>query len=101
MGPDGWQSEDIEPTSDLGARLSAQVPVYLYHGSEDGTAPFEHVGLYERAIPQATVRGTSLFRCKLRLPTCLRLCGERAPEQENEVRLLDRAGRLSHPLILR
>lgn len=56
VGQGGWPSEDVEPVSDLGARLPAQVPVYLYHGSEDGTAPFKHVGLYERAIPQAVVR---------------------------------------------
>lgn len=56
VGKDGWPSEDIEPMSGLGARLPAQVPIYLYHGSEDETAPFEHVGLYERAIPQAVVR---------------------------------------------
>jgi predicted alpha/beta hydrolase family esterase len=56
VGKDGWPSEDIEPMSGLGARLPAQVPIYLYHGSEDETAPFEHVSLYARAIPQAVVR---------------------------------------------
>jgi hypothetical protein len=30
--------------SDLGKRQPPQTPVYLYHGSEDGTVPFEHVG---------------------------------------------------------
>jgi hypothetical protein len=29
--------------------------VYLYHGSEDKSVPFEHVNLYEKAIPQAIV----------------------------------------------
>lgn len=56
VGKHGWPSEDIEPVADLGASLPAQVPVYLYHGSEDETVPFEHVGLYARAIPQAVVR---------------------------------------------
>lgn len=56
VGNGGWPSEDIEPKSDLGARLPARVPVYLYHGNEDETAPFEHVGLYAKAIPQAAVR---------------------------------------------
>lgn len=56
VGKDGWPSEDIEPMSGLGARLPGQLPVYLYHGSEDETAPLAHVGLYARAVPQAVVR---------------------------------------------
>ena len=56
VGEGGWPSEDIKPMSDLGKRLPAQTPVYAYHGSEDETVPFEHVGLYARAIPQAVVR---------------------------------------------
>ena len=56
VGAGGWQSEDIEPLSDLGARLSEQTPIYLYHGSKDETAPFGHVDLYAQAIPQAVVR---------------------------------------------
>ena len=45
-----------KPMAGLGKRLPAQTPVFVYHGSEDATAPFEHVGLYARAIPQAVVR---------------------------------------------
>jgi predicted alpha/beta hydrolase family esterase len=56
VGKGGWPSGDIQPMSDLGARLPEHVPIYLYHGSEDETAPFAHVGLYEAAIPQAVVR---------------------------------------------
>ena len=56
VGESGWPSEDIKPMSDLGTRLPAQTPVVLYHGSEDDTAPFEHVALYARAIPTAVVR---------------------------------------------
>ncbi|HEX7781046.1 MAG TPA: hypothetical protein VF424_17480, partial [Vicinamibacterales bacterium] len=56
VGEGGWPSRDIKPMSNLGKRLPAQAPVFLYHGSEDDTAPFEHVGLYARAIPQAVVR---------------------------------------------
>jgi len=56
VGKGGWSSEDIEPISDLGARLKAWWKVYLYHGSEDDTAPFGHIDLYEKAIPQAIVR---------------------------------------------
>lgn len=56
VGAGGWPSEDIEPTDHLGARLPSKTPIYLYHGSEDETAPFAHVDLYERAIPGAVVR---------------------------------------------
>jgi predicted alpha/beta hydrolase family esterase len=56
VGTGGWPAEDFAPVSDLGARLPAQVPVFLYHGSEDDTVPLEHVRLYANAIPQAVVR---------------------------------------------
>ena len=56
VGGSGWPSEDIEPVSDLGRRLPQRTPVVLYHGTEDETAPVEHLGLYARAIPQALVR---------------------------------------------
>jgi len=56
VGDGGWPSEDIEPLSDLGARLSPQTPIYLYHGSKDDTAPVAHVNLYAQAIPHAVVR---------------------------------------------
>ena len=59
VGDGGWHSEDIEPLSDLGAKLPEQTPIYLYHGSKDETAPFEHVHLYAKAIPQAVVRRLS------------------------------------------
>jgi predicted alpha/beta hydrolase family esterase len=55
VGDGGWQSEDIEPVSDLGARLSEETPLHLYHGTKDETAPFEHVHLYARVIPHAVV----------------------------------------------
>jgi len=38
------------------ARLPQATPIYLYHGSEDDTAPLAHVDLYKQAIPQACVR---------------------------------------------
>jgi predicted alpha/beta hydrolase family esterase len=56
VGPGGWPSEDIKPSRDLGARLPPALPIYLYHGSEDDTAPFAHVDLYKKAIPHAHVR---------------------------------------------
>lgn len=55
VGTGGWPSEDVKPMDDLGARLPPRIPVSLYHGSADDTAPPEHVGLYEAAIPDAIV----------------------------------------------
>jgi predicted alpha/beta hydrolase family esterase len=56
VGEGGWPGEDIKPMSGLGRRLPARTPVYVYHGSADETAPFEHAGLYANSIPQAIVR---------------------------------------------
>ena len=56
IGAGGWKSEDIEPRSDLAARLPSDVPIFLYHGRNDETVPFAHVELYARAIPRAHVR---------------------------------------------
>jgi len=56
VGDGGWPSDDIEPLSDLGARLPELTPVYLYHGSNDQTVPVGHVDLYAKSIPHAVVR---------------------------------------------
>ena len=55
VGENGWPSEDMNPPPDLGARLPRDVPIYIYHGLDDETAPVSHVELYARAIPQARV----------------------------------------------
>ena len=56
VGEGGWESEDIQPRSDLAARLPLGVPVLLYHGEEDDIAPAAHVALYAEAIPRARAR---------------------------------------------
>ena len=55
VGEGGWPSDDMNPAPDLGARLPHGVPVYIYHGLADETAPPSHAKLYARAIPQAQV----------------------------------------------
>ena len=55
VGEGGWPSDDINPAPDLGSRLPRDVPVYIYHGLADETAPPSHSELYARAIPQADV----------------------------------------------
>ena len=55
VGPGGWPADGFESASDLGARLPDGVPVHLFHGLDDDTAPPAHADLYARAIPQAQV----------------------------------------------
>ena len=53
VGAGGWPGEEFELPHDLGARLPEGVPVHVFHGLQDETAPPSHADLYARAIPQA------------------------------------------------
>jgi predicted alpha/beta hydrolase family esterase len=53
VGEGGWQSDDLKPQRELGEKLPRGVPIYLYHGLADDTAPPSHAELYARAIPRA------------------------------------------------
>lgn len=53
VGADGWPGHEFELPHDLGARLPQGVPVHVFHGLADETAPPSHADLYARAIPQA------------------------------------------------
>ena len=58
-GGDGWRYEGYEELAlppGFAAALPAGMPVYLYHCRDDATVPFDHLALYMRALPQATVR---------------------------------------------
>jgi hypothetical protein len=57
VGEGGWPSNDIKEKPDLGARLPANVPIHLFYGSNDETAPFVHADLYARAVRQARCTG--------------------------------------------
>jgi predicted alpha/beta hydrolase family esterase len=54
IGEGGWPG-DLNTPPDLGARLPENVPVHLYHGLDDKTAPPSHADLYARVIPQARI----------------------------------------------
>ena len=56
VGNGGWEIDDWQPQRDVGEKLPNGVPVYLYHGLQDTTAPPEHAELYARMIPQAELR---------------------------------------------
>jgi pimeloyl-ACP methyl ester carboxylesterase len=53
VGAGGWPGSEFELPPDLGARLPREVPVHIFHGLQDQTAPPAHADLYARAIPQA------------------------------------------------
>ncbi|MEV1142884.1 alpha/beta fold hydrolase [Micromonospora sp. NPDC049799] len=53
VGAGGWAVDGFELPHDLGARLPQGVPVHVFHGLRDETAPPSHADLYARAIPHA------------------------------------------------
>jgi pimeloyl-ACP methyl ester carboxylesterase len=53
VGAGGWPGDEFELPHDLGARLPQGVPVHVFHGLQDETAPPSHGDLYAHAIPQA------------------------------------------------
>ena len=55
VGAGGWPADEFELSSDLGARLPHGVPVHVFQGLDDETAPPSHADLYASAIPQAQV----------------------------------------------
>jgi pimeloyl-ACP methyl ester carboxylesterase len=55
VGAGGWPGDEFELPYDLGASLPKGVPVHVFHGLRDETAPPSHADLYARAIPQAQV----------------------------------------------
>jgi predicted alpha/beta hydrolase family esterase len=55
VGRGGWPGDEFELPDDLGAGLPQGVPVHVFHGSEDETAPPAHADLFAHAIPQAQV----------------------------------------------
>jgi len=59
IGEGGWPSDDIKARKHLGTALPDGVPVYLYYGGDDQTAPAAHVDSYAEAIPDAVVRRLS------------------------------------------
>lgn len=55
VGDGGWPGDDFEFAGDFGDRLPAGAPVYVFHGTEDETAPVTHAALYADVIPRALV----------------------------------------------
>jgi predicted alpha/beta hydrolase family esterase len=55
IGEAGWPGDEFELAADLGARLPDGVPVHVFHGLADETAPPSHADRYADAIPHANV----------------------------------------------
>lgn len=58
-GGEGWRYEGYETLElppEAAARLSKETPISLYHCRDDAIVPFDHLALYARVLPQATVR---------------------------------------------
>ncbi|MEU1965963.1 alpha/beta fold hydrolase [Micromonospora sediminicola] len=55
VGPGGWPGDEFTLPPDLGARLPRDVPVHVFHGLRDETAPPSHADLWAGAVPQARV----------------------------------------------
>jgi pimeloyl-ACP methyl ester carboxylesterase len=55
VGVGGWPGDEFELPHDLGSKLPQGVPVHVFHGLQDQTAPPSHADLYASAIPQAQV----------------------------------------------
>ena len=55
VGDGGWQTDEWTPQRDLGEKLPPGVPVHLFHGAADATAPVSHLELFAKAMPQARV----------------------------------------------
>lgn len=55
VGEGGWPSDDFEFDRHLGTKLPADLPIHVFHGTADDTAPLHHVDLYAACIPQAHI----------------------------------------------
>jgi predicted alpha/beta hydrolase family esterase len=55
VGEGGWPGEEFTTPADVGARLPKGMPVHVFHGERDETAPSAHARLYGHAIPPAEI----------------------------------------------
>jgi uncharacterized protein len=54
-GDEDWK-KGLKLHEDFPDTLPKDVPIFLYHCSDDEEVPFEHLSLYAQKLPQATVR---------------------------------------------
>lgn len=56
IGESGWPSDDLRPTKEAAASLPDGALIHLYHGRDDETVPFSHLGMFAEVLPDATIR---------------------------------------------
>lgn len=56
FGAEGWQVDDGALREGFATRLSKVAPIFFYHSRDDEVVPFEHLALYAKKLPQATIR---------------------------------------------
>ena len=54
-GDEDWK-QGLKLREDFPDKLPKNVPIFLYHCRDDEEVPFEHLSIYARKLPQATVR---------------------------------------------
>jgi predicted alpha/beta hydrolase family esterase len=58
-GGNGWRYEGYEEVSlaeNFASKLPSGASIFLYHSRDDEVVPFEHLTLYAKKMPQATIR---------------------------------------------
>lgn len=51
-----WRWDEVKLSADAAAIYPRDTPLFLYHGDADDSVPPEHLDMYARALPFATVR---------------------------------------------
>jgi len=55
-GEGGWQYEGFSLDNELASKVTTDIPVFFYHGTNDETVPFSHLSLYKEKFPHAEFR---------------------------------------------
>lgn len=55
-GKGGWNYEGFHINNELASAKTVNIPVFFYHGTADETVPFQHLSLYAKTFPHATIR---------------------------------------------
>jgi predicted alpha/beta hydrolase family esterase len=55
VGAEGWEFEDMAIKEELFSK-PFPAPMFFFHSTNDTTAPFSHLSLYEKKFPHATFR---------------------------------------------
>jgi predicted alpha/beta hydrolase family esterase len=56
IGDGGWPSDHLRPTKEAAASFPEGTLIHLYHGRDDQTVPFSHLGMFAKVLPDATIR---------------------------------------------